>query len=73
MSIGFVVGHPLHRLLHVPDVHHLYDVLVIEDQSVLVISQDRVAGVLYWVSAHMGFCFPVVPYSDLLYLPSRCE
>lgn len=65
MSIRLIIGHSFHRLLHITDIDHFYNMFIVEDYCVLVVPQDCIARVLYWVPGDMGFCFPVVPDAEL--------
>lgn len=65
MRICLIIRHSFNRLSHISNINYLYNILIVEDYRVLVVSEDGVAGVVYLVSAYMGFCFTVVPYADL--------
>lgn len=65
MRICLIISHSLDRLSHISNINYFYNILIVEDYCVLVVSKDGVTGVVYLVSAYVGFCFTVVPYADL--------
>lgn len=73
MGVCLVVTHSLHSFLQISNVYYFDNILVIKYESIIIVSENRVAGVLYWKLAHMCFCFTIIPNPQLLYLPSRSK
>ena len=65
MRICLIIRHSFNRLSHISNINYFHNILIIEDYCVLIVSKDGVASVVDLISADVGFCFTVVPYTDL--------